>query len=174
MGRQLVEMNLRSQFPHTDRKQWRGQIFLQACFQPERRTGGSPHMDFNTLAAQWGEEGQALNVIHVQMGEQDVNLRNMWRQALSQISDAGTSVQYKETLLWSFHCYAGCVATIAGRIRARRSERATCSPKRHLHVGFSQKMAMAPRKRSACPTSGKAVTSISRKIPSKPSIQNNL
>src|SRR4051794_39988348 len=112
-------------------------------------------MDFNTLAAQWGEEGEDLDVVHVQKGEEEVNLCYMWRQALSQISDAGTGVQYKETLLWSFHCYAGCVATIAGRIRARRSERATRSPKRHLHVGFSQKMAMAPRKRSACPTRGK-------------------
>ena len=75
-------------------------------------------MDFRSRAAQGSKEGKTLDMIHVQMREQDVNLLEAWRQTLTQISDPGPGIQNKESLLRSFHRYTGSVSAIAGRVGA--------------------------------------------------------
>ena len=55
-----------------DREQGRGQVTGQPLGQPHRRRGGPPEVDLDIGIEQRAEETEALDVIHVEMAEEDV------------------------------------------------------------------------------------------------------
>jgi hypothetical protein len=64
------------QVAKVDRKQGRREIARQARLQRERAARRPPNVDLDTRIIERPEEAQPLNVIHVQMGQQDVDPRD--------------------------------------------------------------------------------------------------
>jgi hypothetical protein len=60
-------------------------------------------MHLNSRATQRRKEGQPLDMIHMQVGEQDVHAFQVWRQIATQSPDARTGIQNEQGAILSFN-----------------------------------------------------------------------
>src|ERR1043166_2249004 len=117
-------------------------------------------MRFHSRIVQRPEKTEALDVVHVQMGEQQIDSTQFAGQFATEQSNARTGIEHQHRALVPFDLYARSGPAIAGGIGAGGRQGTTGAPERHLHPSTSQKIATAPRCRSRWPISGNAVTSI--------------
>ena len=79
-------------------------------------------MDLHTRPAQRREERQSLDVIHMQVGQQDVDPLEGGGQALPQGSDPGPRIEHDQRALFPLHGNTGGVSPVTGSIGARGSK----------------------------------------------------
>ena len=103
MRRQLMEAERGSQLVHAYREQRGGKILLQAGAQRERRAGGSPEMDLHPRPPQRRKKREPLDVIHMQMGQQDVDLAQVCRKSLTQIPQPRPCIENEQIALAALH-----------------------------------------------------------------------
>ncbi len=65
------------QITKVDRKQGRGEVAGQAGLERERAAGRSPDVDVDSRVVERTKETQTLNVVHMEMGEEDVDPRGV-------------------------------------------------------------------------------------------------
>jgi hypothetical protein len=85
------------------RKQRRGEVARQASLQGECAAGGSPDMDFDCWVIERTKKAQPLDVIHVEVGEKDVNPSGRRRDLCAQSTDAGASVEREHGAVFRTH-----------------------------------------------------------------------
>jgi hypothetical protein len=81
------------------------------------------------------EEWQALDVVPVRVGDEDVGLhRQLLQQLLRQRKYAGAGIENDQGIVIAADFDAGGVATVAHGVRARRGNRATHAPESNFHA----------------------------------------
>ena len=115
------------------------------------------------------EEAETLDVIHVQVGQQDVDPGNVALDRISEGADPSPRIENEQASVGGPYFDAGGVASVVHRLCPGRRQRTPCSPERHLHdLPISQKKPEAPSIRPLCPINGIAVHSTFRCTPSTP------
>lgn len=79
-----------------------------------------------------GEHGQAVDMVPVAVGDQDVGRGGSWRQCAGQGKDAAAAIEYQQGVAGRAYFDAGRVTAVAHRVRAGRGDR-TAHP---LKVNF--------------------------------------
>ena len=124
-------------------------------------------MDVDAGPEQGPEEPEALQVIEVQVGQQDVELVDglvLHRHAEG--PQAGAGVEHEDGTVGEAYLHTRRVAAVAHGVWAGRRQRAACPPDARLHQLVSQKTVTTPCMSSEAPKSGYAVTSTLRRTPS--------
>ena len=93
--RAVAKVELAGQLAHVDRSQGGGKIARDAHFQRHTRRRGPPDGHAIVRVEQGREEEQALNVVEVQVGEQDVDVLSAGAQVRWQVADPGAGVEYQ-------------------------------------------------------------------------------
>src|SRR4029450_4531167 len=144
----------------------------QARAQAERRTGRPPDVHLHAGLVERRKKPEPLDVIHVQVGEQQIDAANPAREGGAESPYSRPGIEHQHVVLRA-HLDARGVAAVASSFGSRASQRTARAPERDVHHDrTSQKIATAPRWRPAWPSSGNAVTSISRRTLSNPRRNN--
>jgi hypothetical protein len=101
-------------------------------------------VDFASRLEQRSEEPQALDVIGVEMGEQDIDPTCV-DQSRAQPPDTRTCIENKNRIAGGADLDAGSVSAVCNRFGARTGQRAASTPEADLRGYTSQKRATAPR-----------------------------
>src|SRR5262245_63740806 len=102
-------------------------------------------MYFDVRIEERREEAEPLDVVHVKMGQEQVDTADRGRERATERTDAGARVQDDHGAVVTAHLDAGRVAAVARRVRSGRRERSAHAPQRDLHGrAASQKIATAP------------------------------
>ena len=173
--RRVAKRDRAGQLAHLDRRQRGGDVAGDAVL--ERGLGRSrpPDRDLHVGPEAGREEHQALDVVEVQVGEQDVDLR---------CGDAGRgpgcgcpvpASRISSSPLSRHELHAGRVPAVAVHLRPRRRNRASRSPDLDPHrrtssppfASSGQKKIIAPEDPCSEATIGKALDSISCSSPAR-------
>jgi hypothetical protein len=91
------------------------------------------------------EEAQALDVVHVKVGQKDVNFADVGVDTGAETADAGPRIENEQLSAAAFNGDTGRVAAIADCGEARFGKRASRAPEADLHPSCaSQNMATLP------------------------------
>ena len=134
---------------------------------------GPPDHDLGLRAEGGGEEGEAEDVVEVEVGEEDVQSCRLVAEREAEAADAAAGVERQQRAVGEGDADAGGVAAIADRLRPGGGDRAARPPELDLHAGCAplpfvpagQKIAMPPWEPWAVRI-GKAETSTSWLAPS--------
>ena len=122
-------------------------------------------MHLRVFAKERREEPEAYDVVHVEVGEEDVDPPAVAVEFLAKAADAGACIENEERAVVRADFDAGRVAAVAHSFRAGVGERTARAPQLDLHGSF-QMRATAPSSRPPWPSIGKAVISASCQTPS--------
>ena len=116
------------------------------------------------------EEHEALNVVEVEVGQEDVDAVRLGREREAEAADAGACVEHHERAVGQRDRHARGVAPVAAGLPPRRRHRPASTPDRHLQVRPPRRR-VTRRSPSPCVpdmvTIGIAVTWISCSRPSR-------
>src|SRR5262249_13135979 len=147
--------------PQVDGEQRRRQVAHQPLAEAQRGARRRPEMYVDVGVEERSEEPEPLDVVHVQVGEQQVDAPERRRERAAEEPDPGPRVQDRDAVVLGPYLHAGGVAAVARGVRSRGGERAAHAPEPDPHGGsVSQKTATAPTERPPGPISGSAVPSI--------------
>lgn len=85
-------------------------------------------MNVETRIVNRGKKAQSLDVVHMQVGEQDIHTPYRRRNRRRQTADSRAHIKHQYRAFAANHAHAGGVAAVARGFRAGRSERATSTP----------------------------------------------
>src|ERR1700710_423745 len=169
----VAEGDVAGQLPHLDRGERRGDVAGDAIAQRGLGGGGPPDHDLGLGPEGGGEEGEAEDVIEVEVGEEDVQPSRLVAEREAEAADAAAGVERQQRAVGEGDADAGGVAAVADRLRPRGGNRAARAPELDLHSGrvplpfvpVGQKIAMPPWEPCAVRI-GKAETSTAWLAPS--------
>ena len=127
LGREVADLH---------RRERRGDVTPEAVLQRLVGVGRSPDEDPGVGAEAGGEEHQALDVVEVKVGEQQVDHRRA-RAAIegqAELADAGAGVEHDQGPVPQRDLHAGGVAAVAHRLRAGRGDGAARAPDPDSHL----------------------------------------
>jgi hypothetical protein len=126
-------------------------------------------MDLDPRMIERAEEAKTLDMVHVKMGQQDVDPRQIRRQLSAEPANAGAGIQHQHGAVSGAHLDARGIAAVAGGFRSWCGDRATGAEERHAHQSpISQKRAAAPKNSPLRSAIGMAATSMCRRAPFSP------
>ena len=129
-----------------DREERRREIACEASPQVHRRGGRAPNMDLAGGPKERGKEAEALDVVHVEVGQEDVQPLDGRVDGGSEPADAGPGIEREDGAIGAHDLDRGGVAPVARRFRAGAGERPAGPPQADDHrVGGSQNIARPPR-----------------------------
>ena len=171
--RAVAEGDVAGQLADLDRRERRRDVAGDAVAQRGLGRGRSPDHDLGLRAEGGGEEDEALDVVEVEVGEEDVEPGRLVRQRQAEAADAGAGVERQHRAVGEGDADAGGVAAVADGFRPRGGDRSARAPELDLHAGSAplplrsegQKTAIAPCEPCAVRI-GKAETSTSCWVPS--------
>ena len=131
--RAVAEGDVAGQLAHLDRRERRGDVAGDAVAQRGLRRGRAPDHDLGLRAEGGGEEDQALDVVEVQVGEQDVQAGRLVAEGEPEAADPGARVERQQRAVGERDLHAGGVAAVADRLRAGGGHRAAGSPELDVH-----------------------------------------
>jgi hypothetical protein len=79
-----------------DREEWRREIASEASPQVHRRRARAPNMDLAGRPKERGKEAEALDVVHVEVGQEDVQPLDGRVNGGSEPADAGPGIERKD------------------------------------------------------------------------------
>ena len=178
--RAVAEGDVAGQLADLDRRERGGDVAGDAVAQRGLRRGRAPDHDLGLRPEGGGEEDQALDVVEVEVGEEDVQPGRLVAEAEAEAADAGAGVERQQRAVGEGDADAGGVAAVADRLRPRGGDRAARPPELDPHAGraplppirVGQKTAIAPWEPWAVRI-GKAETSTSWLAPSVEWISNS-
>ena len=132
--RRVAEGDVAGQLAHLDRRERRRDVAGDAVAQRGLRRGRPPDHDLGLRPEAGGEEDQALDVVEVEVGEQDVQAGRLVGQGEAEVADAGAGVERQQRAVGEGDADAGGVAAVADRLRARGGDRAARAPELGLHL----------------------------------------
>ena len=115
--RAVAEGDVAGQLAHLDRRERRGDVAGDAVAQRGLRRGGPPDHDLGLRPEGRGEEDQALDVVEVKVGEEDVEAGRLGGQGQAEAADAGAGVERQQRAVGEGDADAGGVAAVADRLR---------------------------------------------------------
>ena len=119
--------------PH--REQGRRQVGGDAIGEGLHRRRRAPDVDVDVLAEQRPEEPQPLQVVEVQVGEEEVDRRDLLvGHDHAEGSDPGAGVEHHHGAIRAAHLHARGVPAVAEVLGARRRERPPTSPDPRLQL----------------------------------------
>src|SRR5204863_8116506 len=120
-----------------------------------------------------GKEPEALDVIHVQMGQQHAHTLNRRIDGVPEAPDARPRVERKDRAVRAPDFHGSRISAIADGVGARACERPASPPKLDDHCADGcQNIASPPRSWPRGPSSGNAVTTSLREMPSRPRMRS--
>ncbi len=111
------------------RKQRRRQVAAEPCPQTHPGTGRTPDVGLDRGIEQRPEKAQALDVIHVQVGQQDVDPAQRARERGAEPAHARPGIEDQHGAVMALDGNTRGVAAIAGGPGPRRGNRSPRSPK---------------------------------------------
>ena len=170
--RDVVKLDTRGEIPDSDGKEWRRQVFRQPRPHVLGRRWRAPDVHFPARFEQWSEEAEALDVIHVQVGQEHVDRPAVARKRCPSTAHPGAGVEDEDAPFSSVDLDAGGVAAVTDRLRTCARERATRAPDGDPHSGWTMVpchiTTIVPRTCPPALSSGIAVASTFRRTPSRP------
>ena len=168
--RRLPERHVAGQLPHLHRRQRRRDVAARSAPASDASAAFGPQIASSVRGPERRrEEHEALDVVEVEVGEEDVHARGLLVQRQPEAADAGARVEHHDGAVGERDLHARGVAAVARGLGPGRGDRPARPPDLHLHVSGSpspvvQKIPSAPGKPSVA-TIGMALTSISRQPP---------
>ena len=107
VARNLVELET-GKLRQVHREKGRGEIALEARLQPHGGAPGPPDVDLDIGPVERREEAEALDVVHVQVREQDVDALQLRRDGGREPPDAGSGIQDQDRAPVADHAHAQC------------------------------------------------------------------
>lgn len=103
-------------------------------------------MDVDSWIIERTKETKPLDVIHVEMGQENVNSSNLFRKLQAETPDSRTGVQHQEGAIFRSHFDRRGISSITRRLGSWRRDRAAGPKQGNAHQSeSSQNMAAAPR-----------------------------
>ena len=170
--RAVAEGDVAGQLADLDRGERRGDVAGDAVAQRGLGRGRPPDHDLGLGAEGGGEEDEALDVVEVEVGEEDVQPGRLVGQGEAEAADPGAGVERQHRAVGEGDADAGGVAAVADRFRPRGRDRPPRSPELDLHAGPAPLPSAAGQKTAIAPCEpcavwiGKAETSTSCWVPS--------
>src|SRR5436190_23534261 len=169
--RRLAEGDRTGKLPDLDRRQGGRDVTSDPVLKRRLRRGRSPHGDLGVGAEARREEHQALDVVEVEVGEEDVDARRA-DQVQAQGPDPRARVENQLLAVSEVELDARGVAPVAVHLRSRRGYRAPGAPDLDPHPSAPEpvfasgaKKRIAPEDPSSDATIGKALDSITCSAP---------
>ena len=116
--RAVAEGDVAGQLADLDRRERRRDVAGDAVAQRGLGRGRPPDDDLGLGAEGRGEEDEALDVVEVQVGEEDVEAGRLVGQGEAEVADAGAGVEREQRAVGEGDADAGGVAAVADRLRA--------------------------------------------------------
>ena len=172
--RRVVEDEARRDVGQAHGEQRRRQVHRDPIRERLHRRRRSPEVHLEIGSEQRTEEPEPLQVVHVQMGQEDVQHREavVGVHRRPERPHARPGVEHERLTAFETHFEARRVAAVANRVGARRGDRAAAAPDARQHQmapsagATSQNTDTTPWRSSAAANSGYAVTSRRRRTPS--------
>src|SRR5689334_13332758 len=149
--RAVAEGDVAGKLAYLYRRERGGDVAGDAVAQRGLGRGRPPDHDLGLGTEGGGEEDEALDVVEVEVGEEDVEAGRLVGQGEAEAADAGAGVERQHRAVSEGDADAGGVAAVADRFRPRGRDRAPRSPELDLHAGSApltfargQKTAIAP------------------------------
>ena len=128
-----------------NREQRRREVAREPGLERECAAARPPDVDLGRRVIERAEEAQSLDVVHVEMGEQDVD-RLVSAGIGAEPADARAGVEHQQRAVIASHLDCRGIAAVAGGLRSRSSDRAAGAEQGHTHGHLiSQNSAAAPR-----------------------------
>ncbi len=145
--RAVAEGDVAGQLAHLDRRERRRDVAGDAIAQRGLGRGRAPDHDLGLGAEGGGEEDQALDVVEVEVGEQDVQAGRLVGERQAEAADAGAGVERQHRAVGEGDADAGGVAAVADRLRPRGGDRAARAPELDLHLSGRPRCWSRPARR---------------------------
>ena len=103
-------------------------------------------MDLARGPEERGKEAEPLDVVHMKVGQEDVQPLDSWVDDGAEPTDAGPRIEREDGAIGADDLDRGGVAPVPRRLRAGARKRPACPPQADDHrLGGSQNMARPPR-----------------------------
>ena len=135
--RSLHELDVAGQLANLDRRERRRDVARDPVAQRGLGRLGSPNREIGLRTEGRREEHQPLDVVHVEVGQQDVHGPRRARHGQAEIADPGAGVEHDGRPVLERHLHAGRVAPVPQRLRPGRGHRAARPPELDLHAAAS-------------------------------------
>ncbi len=132
--RQVVERHPGGHVAEVEGKERRGERPQDPVVEAEHRRAGAPDVDAHPVVPERREEPEALEVIEVEVGQEEVDAPGAaFEEVDAERADAGTGVQDERRPVVEKHLDARCVAAVGLRGGTGRRYRATTAPDLQAH-----------------------------------------
>ncbi len=152
----VAEGDVAGQLADLDRRERRRDVAGDAVAQRGLRRGRPPDHDLGLGPEGRGEEDQALDVVEVEVGEEDVEAGRLGGEGEPEAADAGAGVERQQRAVREGDADAGGVAAVADRLRPRGGDRAARAPELDLHLSPPLRCGRPPARRRRSPPGSRA------------------
>ena len=132
-GGRVEEVDLAGQLTDLDGGERGRDVARNALLEGGLRRRGPPDRDLGLRSEAGCEEHQALDVVQVQVGEEDVDLGQPLGDADAEAADAGACVDDQGRAVRQLELDTGGIAAVAVHLGSRRGDRTARSPYLQLH-----------------------------------------
>src|SRR6202012_1420014 len=128
------EGDIAGQLADLDRRERRRDVAGDAVAEAGLGRRRSPDHDLGVGAEERGEEGEALDVVEVKVGEEEVDAGRLGREREAEAADAGAGVEDDERAVGEGDADAGGVPAVGDRLRAGGGDRSPRAPEVAPHA----------------------------------------